>query len=87
MSEAKKAGLQVIATSAQSDVPYAAIDYSKPTMIIVGNEHIGISDAVRSHADTVARIPMRGKINSLNIAVAASVVMYEAVRQRGTNVS
>lgn len=85
ISEAKKAGVQVVATSARSDVYYTTIDYSKPTMIVVGNEHIGISDAVRSHADTVARIPMRGKINSLNIAVAASVVLYEAVRQRGTN--
>ncbi len=87
ISEAKKAGLQVVATSARSDVPYTAVDYSKPTMVIVGNEHIGISDAVRTHADTVARIPMRGKINSLNIAVAASVVLYEAVRQRGTNLA
>lgn len=85
ISEAKKAGLQVIATSARSDVIYTDLDYTKPTMVIVGNEHVGISEAVREHADTVARIPMLGKINSLNIAVAASLLLYEAVRQRGTN--
>lgn len=82
LSEAKRAGLQVVATSARSDVFYTSVDYGRPTMIVVGNEHVGISDAVRSRADTVARIPMLGKINSLNIAVAASLVMYEAVRQR-----
>lgn len=85
ITEAKKAGIQIIATSAQSDVFYTAIDYTKPTMVVVGNEHVGISEAVRTHADTVVRIPMRGKINSLNIAVAASLVLYEAIRQRGTN--
>lgn len=83
IAEAKKHGLQVIATSARTDVAYTAVDYTKPTMIVVGNEHIGISDTVRGLADSVVRIPMRGRINSLNIAVAASLVLYEAVRQRG----
>lgn len=78
----KESGLQVIATSAQSDVAYTEPDYTKPTMVVVGNEHVGISNAVRNMADVVVRIPMRGRINSLNIAVAASVVLYEAVRQR-----
>lgn len=83
LTEAKKAGLQIIATSARSEVSYSAVDYALPTMVVVGNEHVGISDAVRSGADVVVRLPMRGKINSLNIAVAASVVLYEALRQRG----
>ncbi|MEN6581838.1 MAG: RNA methyltransferase [Armatimonadota bacterium] len=82
IEEAHAAGLQVIATSARSDTYYTQIDFTKPTMIIVGNEHTGISDTVRNQADSVVRIPMLGKINSLNIAVAASVIMYEAVRQR-----
>lgn len=79
---AKQAGLQVVATSATSDTPYASVDFTKPTLIVVGNEHVGISDAVRDHADAVAAIPMRGRINSLNIAVAGSIVLYEALRQR-----
>lgn len=82
IAEAQKHGLQVIATSAQSDIAYTAVDYTKPTMIVVGNEHVGISETVRGLADAVVRIPMRGRINSLNIAVAASLVLYEAIRQR-----
>ncbi len=74
--------LQVIGTSANTDTLYTSVDFTKPTLIIVGNEHTGISGTVREMADSVVRIPMMGKINSLNIAVAASVVMYEAVRQR-----
>lgn len=83
MGEARNRGLQVIATSANAESPYTVIDYVRPTMIVVGNEHTGISDTVREFCDAVVRIPMLGKINSLNIAVAASMVMYEAVRQRG----
>lgn len=83
IAEAKKHGLQIVATSARSDMAYTGLDYAKPTMIVVGNEHIGISDTVRGLADSVVRIPMKGRINSLNIAVAASLVLYEAVRQRG----
>ena len=79
---AKKAGLQVVATSAQSDLSFTSVDFTVPTMIVVGNEHVGISDELRSQADTIAKIPMHGKINSLNIAVAGSVVLYEALRQR-----
>lgn len=83
IAEARKSGLRVIATSANSDSDYSSVDLTKPTMIVVGNEHTGISGIVREMADAIVRIPMHGKINSLNIAVAASVVMYEAARQRG----
>lgn len=82
IAEARQSGLQVVATSARSDVIYTDLDFDKPTMVIVGNEHVGISDEVREHADAVARIPMLGRINSLNIAVAASLMLYEALRQR-----
>lgn len=82
MEEARKSGFQIIATSANSNTDYSNIDFTLPTIIVAGNEHVGISQAVRETADAVVRIPMLGKINSLNIAVAASVVLYEAVRQR-----
>jgi len=82
IDEAKARGLQVVATSARTDTSYTRIDLTKPTMVVVGNEHTGISDTVRERADAVVRIPMLGKINSLNIAVAASLVLYEAVRRR-----
>ncbi|MDO8586554.1 MAG: RNA methyltransferase [Armatimonadota bacterium] len=83
IEEARGKGLQVVATSAQAEQVYTDFDYTKPTMVIVGNEHVGISDVAREKADVVVRIPMLGKINSLNIAVAASLMLYEAVRQRG----
>jgi len=82
IEDAKNSGLQVIGTSAQTDVIYTEIDFTKPTMIIVGNEHVGISDTVREMVDAVVKIPMLGRINSLNIAVAASVMLYEATKQR-----
>ena len=80
--QAQERGIQVIATSANAVEPYSAVDYTQPTMIIVGNEHTGISETVSGLSDKVVKIPMFGKINSLNIAVAASVMMYEAARQR-----
>ena len=80
--EAANRGIQVIATSANAQRVYTDIDFTKPSMIIVGNEHVGISRSVRDISDALVRIPMFGKINSLNIAVAASIMIYEAARQR-----
>lgn len=80
---ARENSMQVVASSARADVSYTAPDYRLPTVFVVGNEHVGISEAVRQSADAVVRIPMFGKVNSLNIAVAAGVLLYEAVRQRG----
>jgi TrmH family RNA methyltransferase len=82
IAEARGRGIHVVATSARADVPHTEVDYTVPTMFVAGSEHFGISDAVRGLADVVVRVPMFGKVNSLNIAVAASVVLYEAVRQR-----
>jgi len=82
VEEARRLGVQAVATSANADTLYTDIDYTGPTLVIVGNEHIGISDTVRELSDSVVRIPMLGRINSLNIAAAASVILYEAVRQR-----
>ncbi|MDH7601041.1 MAG: RNA methyltransferase [Armatimonadota bacterium] len=82
IKEAHAHGVQVVASSARAEVEYTHPDLTKPTLIIVGNEHRGITETVRSLSDVVVRIPMLGRINSLNIAVAASILLYEAVRQR-----
>ena len=68
------------------DTP-AATDYAKanltgPLAIVVGSEGKGITRLVRESCDFVLRLPMRGKVTSLNAAVAGSVVLYEAIRQR-----
>jgi len=57
-------------------------DYKKPTAFFIGNEGNGLSDEISSLADTYIKIPMGGKLESLNAAVSAAVLMYEAGRQR-----
>ena len=58
------------------------MDYKQPTAIVIGAEGKGISRLVRDRCDALARIPMRGRIASLNASVSAALVMYEAMRQR-----
>jgi TrmH family RNA methyltransferase len=74
--------LQVLATSAHaSDMIYNR-DLTVPTVFIIGNEKLGISRYFQSMCDTVVAIPMSGSPSSFNVSVAASIVLYEANRQR-----
>jgi len=79
---ARKNGIMIVGTSATATANYTDIDYSGPTMIVVGNEHVGLSAGTRTFCDSVVRIPMRGRIHSLNISAAVSIMLFEAVRQR-----
>ncbi len=83
----RAAGHQVVATSARGPGAYTELDYTKPTTILVGNEHVGLSAALCDAASALVRIPMAGEVSSLNVAVAASVMLYEAVRQRSVAAS
>jgi len=58
------------------------LDLTKKTAIVIGNEHSGVSDEVKSLSDKNFLIPMFGMIQSLNVSVAAAVCVYEALRQR-----
>lgn len=58
------------------------IDLTKPTVIILGNEHSGISNKIKSKSNIQAFIPMFGLVQSLNVSVAAAVILYESLRQR-----
>jgi len=82
---ARRAGVRIVATSAGAETLYNEVDYTGSTLIVVGNEHTGLSCAARESADIVVRMPMLGRIHSLNIAVAASVMLFEATRQRSLN--
>ncbi len=82
IEEAQKRGIQVIASSANANTLVHDVDLTKPSLLVVGNEHVGITDKMRELADSVVRIPMMGRINSLNVSIAASILMYEAQRQR-----
>ena len=78
----KKAGVWVIGIDAAGKEDYGKIDYKLPVAIVIGGEGKGVSDLVRKRCDSLAHIPMKGKITSLNASVATAVVMYEAYRQR-----
>lgn len=79
----QEAGLWVYALQAEPGAPvYTAVDLSGPLGLVVGSEGKGISRLVRERCDGALAIPMRGKVESLNAAVAGSLVLYEALRQR-----
>ena len=78
----KENGYKVVAVSEKSAVNYTEIDYTGPVALVMGAEDTGISPEVMKLTDCSAAIPMFGKIGSLNVSVAAGVMMYEVVRQR-----
>ncbi|WP_434931009.1 tRNA (guanosine(18)-2'-O)-methyltransferase TrmH [Shewanella sp. HL-SH5] len=76
-------GMQVLATNfSDTAVDFRDIDYTKPTVIIMGNERDGVSDEGLAIADQHIIIPMLGMVQSLNVSVASALIMYEAQRQR-----
>lgn len=78
----QESGLQLVACTEKTNEFLYKPDYTLPTAIIMGSEENGISDELIRIADHLARIPMFGEIESLNVSVSAGVVLYEAVRQR-----
>jgi TrmH family RNA methyltransferase len=76
---------QLVATDEHGDVDVADADLTGPTYVVIGNETSGLSAAWRDACDVTVRIPMTGSASSLNAASAATVVLYEAARQRATN--
>lgn len=78
----KGAGLQCVAASEKSNINYTTADYTGPVCLVMGAEDVGISPEVLRECDTFVSLPMFGKIGSLNVSVAAGVMMYEIVRQR-----
>ncbi|MBQ4069478.1 MAG: 23S rRNA (guanosine(2251)-2'-O)-methyltransferase RlmB [Lachnospiraceae bacterium] len=78
----KQKGINIVAAHLKGDKWYDEISYKCKTAFIIGNEGNGISDELSDKADILMKIPMEGKVESLNASVAASVLMYEAYRQR-----
>jgi 23S rRNA (guanosine2251-2'-O)-methyltransferase len=76
-------GLRVIGSDADASLTARQADLRGPVVVVVGSEGQGLGPAVRRRCDTVVRIPMRGRITSLNAAVAGSILLYEASSQRG----
>ena len=78
----KKAGVWVYGTAADGQVDLYHADLKGPAAIVIGNEGQGMSRLVAESCDQLVRIPMKGNISSLNASAAASILLYEAVRQR-----
>ncbi|MDK4713142.1 RNA methyltransferase [Rhizobium sp. CNPSo 4039] len=77
----KKAEVSVVATHLAGAVDYRTIDYKKkPVVILMGNEQSGLPDTLAKEADALARIPQAGRADSLNLAVATAVMLFEARR-------
>ena len=70
----------IVGTDMENSVDYREIDYSGKIALVIGSEGFGMSDSVKKSCDFIARIPMHGKINSLNASVAAGIMIYEVIR-------
>ncbi len=75
-------GIQFFAAHLKGETNYDLMDYQGPTAFLIGNEGNGLSDEIAKCADKYIRIPMGGQLESLNAAMAAGILMYEAARQR-----
>ena len=82
LKEKKAQGFQVVVTHLEERaVSFREIDYTKPTLLVMGNEKEGVSPEVIGMADEVIIIPMQGMVQSLNVSVATALILYEAQRQ------
>ncbi|MBA1335788.1 MAG: rRNA methylase [Firmicutes bacterium] len=77
-------GVAVVATGLEGSKYYFEVDYTGSTAVVIGSEAHGVSDGIMERCDECVRIPMQGKAESLNAAVASAVVLYKAVEQRLT---
>ena len=75
-------GIQIAAITEKTDNTIYQVDFNKPTALIMGSEHKGISPSILKIADVKAKLPLLGEIKSLNVSVACGVALYEVVRQR-----
>jgi len=83
LQEKKSEGFQIVVTHLESRaVNFREVDYTKPTLIVMGNEREGVSAEMIAEATDVIVIPMQGMIQSLNVSVATALILYEAQRQR-----
>ncbi len=82
ISHCHQRGMQVVATLPTATLTYWEIDLCPPTLIIMGNEGAGLSQELAELADQQIAIPLNPGVESLNVAIAAALVLYEAKRQR-----
>ncbi len=78
----KEAGLNMVAASVNGDTAHTGVNFAQPSLILMGNEQSGLPDAIEATCDTLCLIPMRGGADSLNLAQATAIMLYEGWRQR-----
>ena len=81
----RQRGIRIVATTPAATIPYTAVPLTGPVALVMGGEAHGLSAHWLSAADKTVVIPMHGVANSLNLSVAAALLMYEVVRQRTEN--
>jgi 23S rRNA (guanosine2251-2'-O)-methyltransferase len=84
MEELKEAGYWLIGLDERAEKSYTEADYTSPVGIVLGGEGQGLHDLTRKRCDFVVSLPTTGPVKSLNVSVAAGVVLFEALRQRNT---
>lgn len=82
MDQLKQRNIWVVGAASQATANYTEWDWTVPTALFLGSEGAGLHRLVAERCDSLVRIPVSGKIESLNVSVAAGVILYEAVRQR-----
>ena len=82
LNDLKMSKINIYSTSLEGSVPIFDIDYNEGFVLIIGNESKGVSEDIFALSDKLIRIPMPGGSESLNAGVAASIIMYEAMKQR-----
>lgn len=82
LEKLKNNGLKVVSASEKANNNYYQSDFNLPLAIVVGAEDVGVSNSIISLSDEFVKIPMLGEIKSLNVSVAASILIYESVKQR-----
>ena len=79
----KAAGLNMVAASVNGDTAHTGVNFERPSLILMGNEQSGLAASVEAACDNLCLIPMRGGADSLNLAQATAIMLYEGWRQRG----
>ena len=82
INKLKDNGFWIVGTDMENSVDYREIDYSGKIGLVIGSEGFGMTKTVKEACDFIARIPMHGKINSLNASVAAGIMIYEVIRSK-----
>ena len=79
----QRAGLQMVAASVNGNTAHTGVDFNQPSLILMGNEQSGLPPHIEAQCDQLCLIPMRGGADSLNLAQATAIMLYEGWRQRG----